>query len=107
MLSMLFLSLSAAAHAVPTPSASPSAAGTLCRAKLERRIPGEIGDMTTDSERRSGRTRVLRGTITALIGMGEPGPGQASAHHLIRAKYRYSCSVRASRVRKASLTQIE
>jgi hypothetical protein len=105
MLSLLFLSLSAA-QAVPAASAS-HAAADLCRAKLERRIPGEIGQMSTDWAVKSGRTRIVRGTITALIGMGEPGPGQASAHHLIRATYRYSCSVRGSRVRKASLTRIE
>jgi hypothetical protein len=106
MLSLLLLSL-AAAQDVPAANPVPSPTENLCRAKLQRRIPGDIGDMTRDSMRKSGRTRVVRGTITALIGMGEPGPGQASAHHLIRATYRYSCSVRASRVRKTSLTRIE
>jgi hypothetical protein len=106
MLSLLLLSL-AAAQDVPAASANHSPAENLCRAKLQRRIPGDIGDMTTDSVRKSGRTRTIHGTVTALIGMGEPGPGQASAHHLIRATYRYSCSVRASRVRKTSLTRIE
>jgi hypothetical protein len=106
MLSLLLLSL-AEAQDVPAASASHSAAEDLCRAKLQHRIAGDIGEMTTDSVRKSGRTRTIRGTLTALIGMGEPGPGQASAHHLIRATYRYSCSVRASRVRKTSLTRIE
>jgi hypothetical protein len=77
----------------------------LCRPALARKAGGEIQSITVQSTRIGRRSTIVRGETTVFIGMGTPGPGSASAHHLIRATYHYSCSIRSGRVTRVTLTQ--
>lgn len=77
----------------------------LCRAALARKAGGEIQSIASSSTSVSGRTTTVRGQMTVFVGMGPPEPGSASAHHLIRATYHYSCSIRSRRVTRVRLTQ--
>jgi hypothetical protein len=43
--------------------------------------------------------------MRALIGMGEPPPGSASTHHLIRADYDFICWVNDSRIKKIEVNR--
>lgn len=77
-----------------------------CRPVLARKAGGDIDLIALASVRRSGQSTTIRGTLTAFIGMGAPAPGMASAHHLIRASYIYSCTIRSGRVRKAAVSPV-
>jgi hypothetical protein len=104
------MSLFLAALFITQPATASAAAGAvlpLCQAKLARRVSGHISAISTDATSETGSWIVTRGTVTALLGMGEPGPGQASAHHLIRARYRYVCWVQRGKVRKTTLERFE
>lgn len=84
----------------PADGASVAQALRLCRPKLESRVSGEISAIDVDASLATKGWTVIRGPMRALIGMGEPGPGHASTHHLIRADYDFICWVNDSRVRK-------
>jgi hypothetical protein len=103
---MLALTL-AAAMAVQSPdNPAALAALQLCRAKIAKRIPGDISAIDAkDFSRRKSRT-VIRGSVTALIGMGEPAPGYAGTHHLIRAEYSFICRTDDTRVRKITINRL-
>jgi len=99
MIAMLFASM-AATHMPAT-----SAALQLCRPAIARKAEGQIAVISVSRSYASRRTRVVRGQVTVFVGMGPAAPGSASAHHLIRATYDYSCSVRSGRVRNVALSQ--
>jgi hypothetical protein len=92
--------LLAAATAQPADSASVAEALRLCRPGIESRVSGDIGSIQVDASLAAKGWTVIRGPMTALIGMGEPAPGHASTHHLIRADYDFICWVDDSRARK-------
>lgn len=102
---MLALILAAAATA-PVSGNRLADALQLCRPQLAKRISGDISAVRAEAASSNGRTTSVRGSITALIGMGEPEPGFASTHHLIRAEYRFICRITDSRVKKISINRI-
>jgi hypothetical protein len=97
--------LLAAATAQSADSASVAEALGLCRPKLEERVSGEISAISVDGSLSIKGWTVIRGPMRALIGMGEPEPGHASTHHLIRADYDFVCWVDDSRVRKFTINR--
>jgi hypothetical protein len=98
---MLILAALASAKAPSTQSAI-----ARCRPALERKVEGQIDTLSVNSSRVVGRSRLLRGRLTAFLGMGPPGPGSASAHHLIRADFQFRCEASRSGVRSTSATPI-
>src|SRR4051812_10299715 len=84
---------------------SADAALKICRPALARRADGRIDRITVETSSRWRSTTIIRGRLTVFVGMGAPTPGTASAHHLIRAEYRYGCWVRHGRVRKTTIDQ--
>jgi hypothetical protein len=96
----LLLASMIAAHSPGTSSAL-----RICKPAIARKAEGEIADISVNRSTLNRRTRTLRGNVTVFVGMGTPPPGSASAHHLIRAQYAFSCSTRAGRVRKVTLSQ--
>lgn len=97
---MIALILAAATAVQPADSASVAAALQLCRPQLERRVSGDISAISVDASLGEQGWTVIRGPMVALIGMGEPEPGHASTHHLIRAEYDFLCWVKFGRVQK-------
>jgi len=97
MLALLLISALSPTHS--------TAALRICRPALERKAGGEIDQITVETTSRWRGTTRLRGRMTVFVGMGTPALGSASAHHLIRAEYRYSCWVRKERVWKATIEQ--
>jgi hypothetical protein len=77
----------------------------LCKPVLARKAGGQIDHMSVSSKSVRRSTTIIRGQLTAFIGMPRAQAGSASAHHLIRADYHYSCSVRRGRILGTSLTQ--
>jgi len=86
---------------------SPGAASALriCKPAIARKAEGDIADIFVTRSTLNAGTRTLRGNVTIFVGTGPAASGTARAHHLIRAQYDFSCSVRAGRVRKVTLTQ--
>lgn len=82
-----------------------SVALRLCRPRLEQRVSGEISAIDVNAWLRVKGWTIIRGPMRALIGMGEPEPGHASTHHLIRADYDFVCWVKDSRVRKITVNR--
>jgi hypothetical protein len=78
----------------------------LCKPKLEKQILTNINSIKPDASVAAGRWTVVRGEFTALLGMGDPAPGQASAHHLILAKYDFICWVSDSHVKKTVVKRL-
>ena len=76
-----------------------------CRSALAREAGGEIGTINVERSRVRRGWTTIDGRLTAFVGMGPPASGSASAHHLVRANYRYSCSVRGIHVRHVKLYQ--
>lgn len=72
----------------------------LCRPKLAERVSGDISSILVNASLALNGWTVIRGPMRALIGMGEPSPGHASAAHLIRVDYDFICWVNNGRVRK-------
>jgi hypothetical protein len=85
-------------------SPAESHAVELCKPALARKAGGVIDRITVTSAT-AGKTTVIRGALTVLIGMPPAPAGSASAHHLIRADYHYSCSTRRGRIVRTTLTQ--
>ena len=100
MMIALLLASTASAHVPGT-----SAAMQLCRPAIARKAEGEIQVISVSRSYASRRTRLVRGQVTVFVGMTAATPGSASTHHLIRATYDYSCSVRSGRVRTVILSQ--
>jgi hypothetical protein len=98
MLATLLLAAVSLAH-------SPDAALKICRPALARKADGQIDRITIETRSRWRSTTIIRGRLTVFVGMGAPTPGTASAHHLIRAEYRYGCWVQHGRVRKTTIDQ--
>lgn len=90
----------AAAFAPPAGNEAVAAALRLCRPKLEQRVSGEIGSIDVDASLADRGWTIIRGPMRVLVGMGEPEPGHASTHHLIRADYEFICWVNDNRVRR-------
>jgi hypothetical protein len=104
---MLALTLAAAMAVQPAQNPSTQAAALqLCRAKLAKRISGEITAVDVKSSLRRRGSTVINGSATALIGMGEPGSGYAGTHHLIRAEYSFICRADDTRVRKITINRL-
>lgn len=101
MLALLF----AAATYAPAGGTAVADALRLCRPNLESRISGEISAINVDASLALDGWTVIRGPMRALIGMGEPGPGHASTHHLIRADYDFICWVHDRKVRKLEVNR--
>ena len=78
-----------------------SAALALCTPALARRAGGEIATVDVDSFRSGATGQIVRGNLTAFLGMGAAPGGSATTHHLIRADFRYRCRIRHGRVREA------
>jgi hypothetical protein len=97
---MIALLAAAAAAGQPAGAEAVAEALQLCRPRLEKRVSGEISAIDVKASLAVRGWTVIRGPMTALIGMGEPGPGHASTHHLIRAEYDFICWVNDSRVQK-------
>lgn len=77
-----------------------------CKAALANKAGGQIATIDVASVRVTSRGRTIKGQLTAFQGMGAPAPGSASAHHLIRIDYSYTCRVRGGRVREAALNPL-
>lgn len=72
---------------------------SLCRPLLSREAGGEIATIEIASTRRVGRRTTIKGRLTAFLGMGPPQAGSASAHHLIRSDFTFSCRLDRGKVR--------
>lgn len=103
---MLALTLATALAAQAADGQSANAALQLCQPKLAKRVSGDISEVTVNAFSTARGWTVIRGPMRALIGMGEPGPGSASAHHLIRADYDYICWIHDKKVIKINLTRL-
>jgi hypothetical protein len=99
---MFGLIIAAASLAQP----SGSAALDLCRPVLARKAGGEIATIEVASYRKERRGSRIGGRLTAFVGMGPPAPGSASAHHLIRTQFDFSCRVYKGRVREAAVNPL-
>lgn len=97
---MLALILAAAISAQPADSGSVQAAMALCRPKLTKRIPGQISATAVQTSSAPPGWTIIRGSATALLGMGDAASGYARTHHLIRAEYEFICWVADTHVRK-------
>jgi|KBSMisStandDraft_5_1062788.scaffolds.fasta_scaffold680304_2 hypothetical protein len=95
--------LSAAMMASPATTAD--AALAMCRPAIERRAGGRISTIAVDKSKIGTSATTIGGPLTIFVGIGPPIAGSASAHHLIRADYRYQCMVRGKRVREVILSQ--
>ena len=102
---MLDLLLIAMARPMVAPTKDQSL--QLCRPVLERHAEGDIQtiDVRSVATSRSGLT--IRGRLTAFLRMGPVPPGSARTHHLVRAEFDYSCTVRSGRVRAASAKPLQ
>ena len=102
---MLALILAAAAVTQPdNPSAK--AALALGQPALAKRVDGDISAVAVNAFTTTRGWTIIRGPMRALTGMGEPKPGSASTHHLIRSDFDFICWVRDTKVIKISLMQI-
>jgi hypothetical protein len=97
--------LIAAASVQSAGTASIADALRLCRPTLEKRVSGEISAIDVEASLSRRGWTVIRGPMRALIGMGEPPPGSASTHHLIRADYDFICWVNDSRIKKIEVNR--
>ena len=102
---MIFL-LAIAISPVPSSPADVRAIA-VCRAKLQARIEGDVSAVEPESILKSGHLTIVRGRVTALVGMGDPGSGFAKAHHLIRESYHFKCSVQSSHVTAIHISRID
>ena len=104
---MLALTLAAAMAVQPAENPSAQAALQLCRTQAREAPFGRHHRRSTmkSSLRRRGTT-VINGSVTALIGMGQPGSGYAGTHHLIRAEYSFICRADDTRVRKITINRL-
>ncbi len=89
---MLALTL-AAAIAVQPANSSVDGAVQLCRPELAKRVSGDISAITAAASSETRGWTVIRGSMRALIGMGDAPTGTARTHHLIRADYDFICWV--------------
>jgi hypothetical protein len=103
---MLYLALALSLAAQPADDKSVHAAIQLCRPKLEEKLLTNINSIEPQASIAERGWTVVRGGLTALIGMGEPAPGHVSAHHLILAKYDFVCWVHDSRVEKVTVNRL-
>jgi hypothetical protein len=97
---MLSLALALSLAAQPADGKSVDAAMELCRPKLEKQILTKVNSIEVQASLSDRGWTVVRGSLIALIGMGEPAPGQVSTHHLIRAQYDFLCWVYGAKVQK-------
>jgi len=95
-----------AALALSTHAPAFGAALSLCKPVLARKAGGEIATIDVDSSRRVRGETSIRGRLTAFLGQGRPGPGEASTHHLIRADLTFRCRIARGRVRQASVSPL-
>lgn len=89
--------------ALSTPVGGQDAQLALCRPKIVKRVSGDISQISVDEVSRKGSWTILQGPVRSLAGMGDPGPGMASTHHLIREDYRFTCWLKSGRVRKIAI----
>lgn len=75
----------------------------LCRPVLERKAGGEIANVDVVRSHTRRGSRLIDGQVTIFLGMGPAAPESASAHHLIRTKFKFECRVRDSRVLSARI----
>lgn len=104
---MLALLLFASIASSPADGNSDAQALAQCKPELARKVSGDISEFSVGASANPDGWTIIRGPMTALIGMGEPGPGQASTHHLIRAQFNYICWVHDGRVKKLETTRIQ
>ena len=103
---MFSLALALSLAAQPADDKSVDAAMQLCRPELEKKILTNINSIEPQASIAAGGWTVVRGGLTALIGMGEPAPGHVSAHHLILAQYDFICWVNDSHVEKIVVNRL-
>ena len=101
---MVFFMVGALGALAASSSFDTSNAVRLCRPALAVKAGGEIQTITATSMRKSGRSSIVTGRLTAFIGMGSPQPGSASAHHLIRADFDFRCRINGRNVGKTTVT---
>ena len=94
-----FLTILLAVGGATTPSAIERGL-RLCRPELERSISGNIVAINATSTSGDAKRLVIKGTMRVSVGMGDPGPGNASAHHLIQSDLQFTCWLRGLKVRK-------
>lgn len=75
----------------------------LCQPELERVVSGNIVGIAATSTSGVGKRFLIKGTMRVLTGMGDPGPENASAHHLIRSDLQFTCWLRGLKVRKVTV----
>lgn len=85
---------------------SNDAALALCKPSLARKAGGQIATIEATSGSDGRRGHMVSGRLTAFLGMGTPGPGNASTHHLIRSDFSFTCRVQAGRVREARVNPL-
>ncbi len=90
-----------AANDAPDPN---TAALALCRPRIEREVEGQIQTAQIVASQHTDGWTVIQGQTTVFLGMGKPPAGSASAHHLIRSNFDFTCWVRGGRVRKLAVT---
>ena len=78
----------------------------LCRPVLERKAEGKIATIEVTRSRVRRASRTIEGQIIAFVGMGAPASESASAHHLIRASFKFKCRVNDSQVLDARLNPL-
>ena len=103
---MLALMLAAAIAAQPTNDESVDPALQACRTKLAKQVSGDISAITADASSETRGWTVIRGSMRALIGMGDAPAGSARTHHLIRADYDFTCWLKHNQVKKISVNRL-
>lgn len=83
---------------------TPNAALDLCRPALARKAGGDIATIDVGSSKPKNAGLTIKGWLTAFQGMGPPQPGSASAHHLIRSDFDFTCRIERGRVSRATVS---
>jgi hypothetical protein len=73
-----------------------------CRARLEKKVKGEISDFEVIESLRTGREQMVNGRVS-LLKRPNPEPGDLSPHHVQRLDYLFRCRVRGSGVTRLSV----
>ncbi len=97
------LILTATVAVQPADGNSVQSALLLCRPRIERKLSADISSIDVQASSGTNGWTIIRGPVTAPIGMGKPAPGHANTHHLIRRQFEFICWVHDSRVEKLTI----